>query len=407
MIKVILLTCVLTYAATLPSPCAAAIAGSPPETSGEKVGQMNNAFAMDLYAQLSTNKGNVFFSPTSVQVALAMTWAGARGKTAEEMAKTLHLDNNAAAGEMGRFLKGLNADGKKGRYELAVANAIWGAKGYPFLPAYLATVEKDYNGHLSDLDFADAPEPSRKIINDWVAGQTHDRIKDLIPSGAIDQGTRLVLTNAIYFKGKWDLPFDARRIQSGDFTTSGGEKVKVELMSQQKHFEYAEDEHMQVLELPYGNGDLAMQVLLPKKADGLGAFEKELTPGRITGLADKLIQQDVKVWLPRFKIESGFGLADVLKAMGMRRAFSSSEADFSGMSSAERLMITAVIHKAFVNVDEAGTEAAAATGVVMGPTGVRRQEPPKIFRADHPFVFTIVHKKSGAILFMGRLATPD
>jgi serpin B len=375
-----------------------------PDNPDGKVAQMNNAFGTDLYAQLSAKEGNLFFSPTSIQIALAMTWAGARGQTADEMARTLHLDGNDKSHEaLGQFLQTLNADGKKGGYELAVSNALWGAKGYSFMPAYLATVEKDYGGHLTNLDYASDPEACRKMINDWVAGQTRDKIQDLMPFGSIDRGTRLVLTNAIYFKGKWDLPFDKKQTQDGDFTLAGGQTAKIPLMFQSKHFRYAEDENVQVLELPYGHNDLAMQIFLPKAVDGLPAFEKSLTADRIAALTSQLASQDVRVWLPRFKLENGFEMADVLKAMGMTRAFSN-QADFSGMSSAESLFISRVIHKAFVNVDEEGTEATAATGIVMAPTGMFRREPPKIFRADHPFVFVIVHQKTGAILFMGRLS---
>jgi len=377
-------------------------------TSDGKVGQMNNAFATDLYAELAKKDGNVFFSPTSLQTALAMTWAGARGATAEEMAKSLHLGNDPKSNEeLGHFLQTLNADGKKGGYELAVANALWGARGYPFLPDYLSLVKSEYGGNLNDLDFATNPEAARKIINDWVASQTQDKIQDLMPFGSIQPSTRLVLTNAIYFKGKWDLPFEKSQTHDADFAVAGGEKVKAPLMYQQKHFRLAEDESVQMLELPYGHDDLAMWVMLPKAVDGLSTIEKGLTSDRLSALAGQLRDQQVKVWLPRFKIESGFSMADVLQALGIHRAFNPGEADFSGMASAEHFYISAIIHKAFVNVDEEGTEAAAATGVVMmGATAVFKPKPIAVFRADHPFVFAIVHQKSGAMLFMGRLAKP-
>jgi len=377
------------------------------EDSDGKVGQMNNAFATDLYAKLARKDGNLFFSPTSLQTALAMTWAGARGQTAQEMAKSLHLDNDPKSNdELGRFLRALNADGKKGGYELAVANALWGASGYPFLPDYLAMVKSVYDGNLRDLDFANNPEGSRKIINNWVASQTHDKIQDLMPRGSIMPSSRLVLTNAIYFKGTWDLPFEKNRTQDADFTVAVGGKVKSPFMFQQKRFRLAEDESVQMLELPYGHGDLAMWVLLPKTPDGLAALEKHLTSDRLTALAGQLSSQQVKVWLPRFQIESGFSMAEILQELGMKRAFDPGQADFSGMASAERFYISAVVHKALVNVDEEGTEAAAATGVIVGATAVFRPQPIKVFRADHPFVFAIVHQKSGAMLFMGRLATP-
>ncbi len=377
----------------------------PPENP---MGQMNNAFAADLYAQLAAKEGNLFFSPTSIQTALAMTWAGARGPTAEEMAKALRLDAKADVhGELAGFLGQLNEDGKKGGYELSVANALWGLKGYPFMPDYLNLVKKSYGGNLSDLDFAANVEGSRKIINDWVANQTHDRIKDLMPEGSITPDTRLVLTNAIYFKGKWDLPFKKEQTKEDDFTQTDGKKVKAPFMYQQLHCRYAEDDDVQVLELSYGKNDLAMRVFLPKKPDGLGAFEKQMTAERLAGLVGKLRREEVKVWLPRFTMESQVSLADTLKAMGMKLAFDPNKADFKGMTSAEQVFISAVIHKAFVKVDEEGTEAAAATGIAISTMSIQIDPPkPKEFKADHPFMFEIVHQKTGAALFMGRVAIP-
>ena len=226
--------------------------GATAKLAEDKVGQMNNAFAADLYAQLAAKDGNLFFSPTSIQTALAMTWAGARGQTAQEMGATLHLDANADVhNQMGGFLGRLNADGQKGGYELSVANALWGLKGYPFMPDYLALVKKSYNGNLSDLDFIRDTEGSRKTINDWVANETRDKIQNLLPQGSIDPLTRLVLTNAIYFKGKWDLPFKKEATKDNDFTLADGQKVKAPFMYQQKRFRYAEDDQVQVLELPY------------------------------------------------------------------------------------------------------------------------------------------------------------
>jgi serpin B len=383
-----------------------AIEPAPPGDS--KVAEMNNSFATDLYAQLATKEGNFFFSPASIQSALAMTWAGARGPTADEMAKALHLKSTADVhDQMGGFLRQLNDDGKKGGYELAMANALWGLKGYPFMPDYLKLIKKNYDGNLSDLDFAGNPDGSRKTINDWVAKQTHDRIKDLIPPGAIDADTRLVLTNAVYFKGKWDAPFKKEQTQDDDFTTADGKKVRAPFMFQQLHARLAEDDHVQVLELTYGKNDLAMRVYLPKKSDGLAAFEKQFSTERRAALTSQLRQQEIKVWLPRFTMESEFSMSGTLKAMGMKMAFDPTKADFKGMTSAEQVFISAVIHKAFVKVDEEGTEAAAATGVVMHPTAVQLDPPkPKEFKADHPFVFEIVHQKTGAALFMGRVAKP-
>lgn len=375
--------------------------------SNQKAGAMDNAFAFDLYPRLSANQGNRFFSPISIQTALAMTWAGARGQTADQMARTLHLDADPDAGaRLGAFLRSLNEAGSKGGFELSVADALWGLTGYPFTPAYLASVEKNYGGHLAELDFVNDPDGSRKTINDWVAGQTHDKIKDLLPPGSVAPATRLVLTNAIYFKGKWDRPFEKSQTHHADFAVSADRKVSAPFMYQQAKFRYAEDDDVQALDLPYGNGELSMRILLPKKAAELAAFERGLTASRFEDLGSRLQTEDVQVWLPRFKVETEYRLEEVLPAMGMKLAFEPGRADFGGMTSASSFVISAVIHKAYVQTDEEGTEAAAATGVTMRATAVMVHKPPKQFRADHPFVFAIVHRPSGAILFMGKLASP-
>lgn len=407
-------TCIMMAAIVLASMTLAHASEPAPSSLQEDVAQMNNAFASDLYAQLAAKDGNLFFSPTSIQTALAMTWAGARGKTADEMAKTLHLDTVPTLDvqvnvneQLGGFVRRLNADGSKGGYELAVANALWGLKGYPFTPDYLALVKKNYDGKLSELDFVGNADGSRQIINDWVAMQTHDRIKDLLAPGVIGPSTRLVLTNAIYFKGKWDQPFKKELTKDDQFTLADGNKAKAEFMHQHANFRYAEDDDVQVLELTYGKNDLAMRVFLPRKVDGLAAFEQQMTAQRIAGTVSGLQEQDVIVSLPRVTMESQFSLADTLQAMGMKLAFDPDRADFKGMTTAEQLFISAVIHKAFVKVDEEGTEAAAATAVGMRANAMPVRRPkPKEFKADHPFVFEIVHQPTGAVLFMGRMAAP-
>lgn len=368
---------------------------------------MNNAFALDLYVRLASKDGNLFFSPTSIQTALAMAWAGARGKTAGEMASTLHLDSEPqAATQLGALLRTLNESGIHGGYELSIANAMWGMKGYPFLPAYLQVVEKNYDGHLAELNFPADAKGSRQVINQWVADQTHDKIKDLMPRGSIASTTRLVITNAIYFKGKWTQPFQQNQTHDADFFSSPGHKTTVPFMFQLSHFRYAEDANLQVLELSYGTDELAMWIFLPRKADQLAAIERGLTPLRFTDLSAELENQDVQVWLPKFEMNAAYHLEDILPAMGMKLAFESGRADFSGMTSEAPFMIDAVIHKAYVKTDEEGTEAAAATGVGMRATAVMVRHQPKQFRADHPFVFAIVHQPSGAILFMGRVNSP-
>lgn len=384
---------------------ASLLLAEPATTRG--VGSGNNAFGTALYDQLSQKPGNLFFSPTSIQTALAMTMAGARGQTADQMGKTLCVENDAAThARLGAFLRQLNTAGKAGGFDLSVANALWLLKGYEFAPDYLSLVQKNYDARLGEVNFRSDPEGSRKTINDWVAGQTHDKIENLMPPGTIDSNTRLVLTNAIYFKGKWDLPFNKRMTNDGPFTFSAGETESVPFMHQVKSFRYAEDETVQLLELPYGQNTLAMRIFLPRQADGLAAFEKALDVERMDKLVNSLQSERVEVWLPRFKVESEFQLQGVLEAMGMTLAFDPQRADFHGMSTEEHLYISAVVHKAFVNVDEEGTEAAAATGIGMAAMAMRAEPPPKLFKADHPFLFAIVDRQSGAMLFMGRVAKP-
>ncbi len=368
----------------------------------------NNAFATDLYAQFASTDGNFFFSPTSIQMALAITWGGANGQTADEMAKALHFDPAETHRRLSAFAAEINSGAKAGGYELASSNALWLDKGFPFDRDYISFVRKSYKAKLDVADFAGDSAGSRKAINDWVAEQTHDRIKELMPEGSVDRDTRLVLANAIYFNGKWTHTFDKNLTLEQDFRTASGKKVKTSLMMQRGHFRYGEDEAVQVLEIPYGNDQLCMRIFLPRKANGLGALERRMTAPRLAVLAEKLRQEDVMLYLPRFKIEAQLPLTDALQAMGMKLAFEPGKADFTAMSPQGGLYISAVLHNAFIKVDEEGTEAAAATGVAGvlfgGGGGVAPQ--PIEFKADHPFVFAIVHRKTDTMLFMGRLTNP-
>jgi serpin B len=238
-----------------------------------------------------------------------------------------------------------------------------------------------------------------------VESQTNGKIKDLIPPESLGAMTRLVLTNAVYFKGDWVQPFQKRNTREEDFTVSAQEKVKVPLMHQQMKMGYAEEGTFQVLELPYAGRELSMVVLLPKKVDGLPELEKAITVDKLASLLSNLPVREVNTYLPKFKLETSFGLNPTLEALGMKRAFSR-EADFSGISSAEALYISAVLHKAYVDVNEEGTEAAAATAVVTRAMAVRRPQPVPVFRADHPFLFLICDTRAGSVLFMGRLTNP-
>ncbi|MGA2171774.1 MAG: serpin family protein [Sedimentisphaerales bacterium] len=368
----------------------------------------NNKFALELYGNLQSREGNLFLSPYSISTALAIAQAGARGATEQQMAKTLNfpttLGNEQFHKEFGAIIGQLNQAGAKGGFELVVANAMWGQKDYKFLPEFLTLVRTNYEGDLQQVDFAKQTEAARKTINDWVENKTKDKIKELIKPGTLDSMTRLVLTNAIYFKGKWATPFKPEQTQEAPFTLLSGEKVNVPMMHQTAHFGYMETDTIQVLELPYVNNDLSMVILLPKKPDGVNELEKGLTSETITGWLAGLRKREVQVYVPRFKLTSEFSLAETLSAMGMPDAFST-KADFSGITGNRDLFISAVVHKAYVEVNEEGTEAAAATGVAMKLTAVA--PPPPVFRADHPFVFLIRDNQTGSILFLGRTANPS
>ncbi len=364
----------------------------------------NNQFAWDLYAKLREAEGNLFFSPYSISTALAMTYAGARGETAEQMAETLHFTapDEDLHRAMGALVDALNKAGEEGDFELAVANALWGQSGYEFLDAFTEMVEKSYGAGLERVDFQRQTEAARQTINQWVEDKTNERIEDLLKPGVLSPDTRLVLTNAIYFKGDWASQFDKDATRDRPFTRVGGDKIDVPMMYQKGEFRYGGNNVCQILELPYEGDDLSMLVILPRTAEGLADLEKGLSPEWLDRWAQPMRKQEVHVYLPRFEITAEFSLKDVLIAMGMRDAFSE-DADFSGMTGRRDLFISAVEHKAFVEVTEEGTEAAAATAVVMNE---RAAPLPVTFRADHPFLFLIRDNGTGSILFVGRVANP-
>jgi serpin B len=367
-----------------------------------------NAFAFDLYGRLrSAQPGNLFFSPQSISTALAMTYAGARSATATEMARTLHfsLPQEQLPAAYARLLAALNGPGGERHYQLSIANRLWGQRGTAFLEPFLTVTRKDYGAELGLADFAKDAEAARAEINAWVRKQTADKINDLIPHGVLGPDTRLVLANAIYFRGTWARQFNKSATQDQPFHVSPDRTVVVPLMFGKLRVGYAghADGALKVVELPYEGDDLSMLVLLPDAADGLATLEARLTAETLRGWTGDLARREVLVYLPRFSVESRFALAPTLGAMGMPLAFSDRE-DFSGMDGRRDLFVSAVVHKARVEVDEKGTEAAAATGAVMGLTAVR-EEPP-VFRADHPFVFVIRYNPTGAILFLGRVVDP-
>ncbi len=373
----------------------------------KNVAPVDNRFALDLYAKLKDGEGNLFCSPYSISTALAMTWAGARGTTAEQMAKVLHFERIPAEihADFKRLIESQNEAGTKGSYELAVANALWGQKGYGFLKDYLDLVENNYHAALREVDFDHAIEEARQTINQWVEDKTKEKIKDLLKPGTLQQGTTLVLTNAIYFKGQWVLQFKEEKTKDEPFTLLDGKQIDVPMMHQTDKFGYVEDDDVQVLELPYKGDDLSMVIVLPRKTDGIGELDKMLTAEKLNGWLTNLPKREVIVSIPKFKMTCEFSLADVLKSMGMPDAFSRA-ADFSGMTGKKDLFISAVIHKAFVEVNEEGTEAAAATAVTMMRATAMPSKPDPVFHADHPFIFMIRDIKTGAILFLGRMMNP-
>jgi serpin B len=373
----------------------------------------NSAFAFKLYQELKEKDGNLFYSPYSISLALAMAYAGACGETAQQMANTLqflleqdklHPAFNWLDAELAS--RGQGAAGKDGEgFRLNIVNDIWGQKDYEFLPSFLDVLAENYGAGLRILDFINETEQSRVTINKWVSDQTEGRITDLIPQGAIDALTRLVLTNAIYFNAAWENPFDEDMTANGPFYLLDGGQVTVPMMRQTESFGYTEGEGYQAVELPYDGDELSMVILLPESGN-FEAFEEGLQAQQVSDIISDLQPTQVALTMPQFKFESQFSLKDTLAGMGMTDAFSPNDADFSGMTGNCELFISDVVHKAFVAVDEAGTEAAAATAVVVGTTAMP-EEPSVEVTLDHPFIFLIRDIETGAILFVGRVLNPS
>lgn len=356
-----------------------------------------NQIAIDLYKKLSAaNNENLCLSPYSISTALAMTYGGARGETAEQMGNTLHFGGQGATHPAFSYIRRkLTAIQKRGAVQLSVANSLWPQNDYTFLPDFLALTREFYGSEIVSVDYKSDAEVARRQINVWVEAQTNERIKDLIPEGMLDSLTRLVLANAIYFKGAWANSFNPQFTQSIPFILASGKSLDVPMMSQTAEFKLARGKAFQVLELPYEGDDLSMLILLPS----IGTPFPDLDLDMIGEL--KFTRKTVMVQLPRFKIESTFRLGDTLAAMGMPLAFSP-RADFSGMTGTNDLHIGAIVHKAFLEVNEEGTEAAAATAVTMQTTSM-----PAKFIANHPFLFFIRENSTGTILFIGRVSDPS
>lgn len=367
----------------------------------------NNQFAIDLYVKINaqdTGK-NIFVSPFSVSTALAMTFEGSSGNTRKQMASVLHFDLPDADRQAGySALLAATSAGHGKRYKLDVANALWGQKGCIFEASFLNATGKFYGGALKSVDFAGNTEGARMEINTWVEDHTAKMIHDLIPKGAIDPHTPLVLTNAIYFKGKWASPFKPAVTKDAPFNVSDSVKVLVPMMQQTGRFRYVHENGVAAIELPYADDDLSMVAILPD--NDIEKMGESLSLNNIRQLSVDMFPQEIDVFLPRFKMEAAYGLAGMLSEMGMSDAFSEKTADFSGMTGQHNLYISKVLHKARVEVNEEGSEAAAASAIIMAHRMARKNINNEVFRADRPFLFMIVHNSTGAILFMGRLSNP-
>jgi serpin B len=364
-----------------------------------------NAFTIDCYKQLTGGDGNLILSPFDIATALSMVLAGARGQTAEEIQSVLHLRYDSTYdAALGAMLAGLAKSGNTGGNELHTANGLWVQKGFAIQPAFENTLANDYQAPPTPLDFIANPEAARSQINRWTEEHTNEKIQNLFPAGSLDAQTRLVLTSAIYFYGKWQAPFVSSRTQPAPFTLPGGGATQANFMNQTSDFGYTETPSAQILEMRYAGTGIAFDVLLPKTVAGLPDLEKSLTLESLTGWLGTVAIRHVQVSLPKFRAESQFSLDKALSTMGMPTAFTDA-ADFSGIA-AKPLKISEVVHKAFVDVSEQGTEAAAATGVAVRAAAVRMPEPAVVFRADHPFLFLIRDTRTGAVLFIGRLMNP-
>ncbi len=400
-----------------------------PAKDVKQLAKSNNQFALDLYAQLAGEQGDLFFSPYSIESALTMTLAGAKGQTAGQMYTALRLPGemsvdgrggapvrvepgvsvaytvwpadrvHAAAGQLAEAMEG-TADHES--ITLAIANSIWPAHNFAMKDDFVATLKKHYGVGVTPVAY---PEPGRSKINAWVEKRTNDRIKDLLSPDAVSGQTRLVLVNAIYFKGDWQHPFKPHATRDRAFHLTAEKSVDVPTMFQRGTFNYLEDERGKLIELPYQGGDLSMVVMLPPEGEAVSKIVEDLDAASLDKRLAAAMARPVMLYLPKFKMTYAKALNQPLQAHGMMLAFTP-DADFSGMSDESKLFISLVQHQAFVAVDEQGSEAAAATAVVMERLSAMPAERAVEFRADRPFLLAIRDRATGAILFMGRLTDP-
>ena len=361
-----------------------------------------NSFGLDLYRVLSGKEGNIFFSPFSISTALAMTYLGADGNTALQMKQVLHFEDEGLHESFSELIASLDKPAEA--YRLITANALWVQKNYPLLESFLKDIDRYYRAPVNIVDFVTDLDNSIRKVNDWIEEKTAGKIKNMLTKDDVDSLTRLILTNAIYFKGKWKTPFDEKLTKKDFFYVNENTKVEVDMMELTEKFEYYEDDRVQVLKLPYAGSSLSMVIVLPRVNVKLIELEKDLTKEKIEQWLKNLSETRVQLFLPRFKILERLSMKETLVKMGMTDAFSD-KANFSKIDGTLKLKIQNVIHQAFVEVNEEGTEAAAATAVIVG---IKMAMPvmPVIFRADRPFMFFIQEETSNTILFMGRLQKP-
>lgn len=372
--------------------------------------ESNTAFGLNLYGEFASTPGNIFFSPYSISTCLAMLYAGAQGDTETQMAQVLGV----ASGEdfaslFGELQLDVESDQLPNAIQLNVANALWTQESYPFLPSFLGIASNQFQASINQADFETQAAAVTQTINNWVAQETQNKIQNILPAGSIDALTRLVLANAIYFKGTWATTFEPSNTLNEPFYLAKTTRVDAQIMHQPTLLaNYMETEQFQALELPYASNQLSMVILLPSQIDGIGQMEEQLSPAFLSGVLGQMSPVNVNIFLPKFTLESYFDLGGTLAELGMPDAFTPGVADFAGIDGTTFLYITHVFHKAWGEVDEQGTEAAAATVITVGTEAVGVPlPPPRIFRADHPFIFFIRDTQSGSVLFFGRLANPN
>lgn len=366
-----------------------------------------DAFGIDLYQQLSRQAGNLCFSPLSIQIALAMTGSGSEGVTEDEIAKTIRLDlrDKSVHQRMEDLQLHLAELTHSQSFDIRIANRLWGNDSFKFGNEFSKITRDHYSAAAKHLNFGET-EKARNTINDWVAEKTEYRIAELLPEGSLSPTTQLVLTNALFFKGKWQLPFNEKRTREGSFFVRDDDSVNVELMRIKDEFRYGEFGDKKIIQLPYGEGELSMFVLLPESPEAMQALESQLDLKKLKEWTSQLERQRVDVTLPKFKVRSDAKLVAALQAIGIQSAFDAEKADFSGITDSSGLSISDVIHQSEIEVSESGTEASAATAVLMNLPSAANSKT-REFRADHPFIFIIGDPKKDVILFMGRLNNPS